>query len=63
MANDQCCVPLCNNDKRYDSGKDLSYFKQLACHSPAISLQTELSLRCFRNKGKGRRDRAVLKAI
>ena len=26
MANDHCCVPLYNDDKRYDSGKDLSYF-------------------------------------
>ena len=26
MANDPCCVSLCNNDKRYDSGKDFSYF-------------------------------------
>ena len=25
VANDHCCVPLCNNEKRYDSGKDLSY--------------------------------------
>ena len=24
MAHDHCCVPLCNNDKRYNSGKDLS---------------------------------------
>ena len=22
MANDPCCVPLCNNDKRYESGKE-----------------------------------------
>lgn len=26
MANNDCCVPLCNNDKQYDCGKDLSYF-------------------------------------
>ena len=26
MANDRCCVPFCNIDKRYDSGKDLSNF-------------------------------------
>ena len=25
MADVHCCVPFCNNDKRYDSGKDLSY--------------------------------------
>ena len=26
VANDQFCIPLCNNNKCYDSGKDLSYF-------------------------------------
>ena len=26
MAYSHCCVPLFNNDKRYDSSKDLSYF-------------------------------------
>ena len=26
MANDYCGQPLYNNDKRYDSDKDLSYF-------------------------------------
>ena len=26
MANDHCCVPLCNDDKRNHSGTDLSYF-------------------------------------
>ena len=26
MRTDHCCVPLCNNDKHYDSGKDLSYY-------------------------------------
>ena len=26
MANVHCCVPLCNNDKQYDSGKDLFHF-------------------------------------
>ena len=24
--NDHCCLSLYNNDKRYDRGKDLSYF-------------------------------------
>ena len=23
IVKDQCCVPLCNNDKHYDCGKDL----------------------------------------
>ena len=26
MVNDHCCVRLYNRDKRYDSGKDPSYF-------------------------------------
>ena len=29
MASDHCCVPLCNDDKHYDSSKDLSYFNFL----------------------------------
>ena len=26
MANDHCCVSCCTSDKRYESGKDLSFF-------------------------------------
>ena len=26
MANYHCCIPLCNNDKCYNSGEDLCYF-------------------------------------
>ena len=26
MANDHCCVNFCTNDKRNESGKDLSFF-------------------------------------
>ena len=26
MANDHCCVNSCTNDKRNESGKDLSFF-------------------------------------
>ena len=26
MTKDHCCIPLCNNEKDYNSGKDLSYF-------------------------------------
>ena len=26
MVNDHCCLPLCDNDKRYDSSKDQSFF-------------------------------------
>ena len=39
MANDHCCLSLCNNDRRYDGGKDLPYFSfpmisrnESACH-------------------------------
>ncbi len=27
MAAYHCCVPLCNNDSRYDRDKELSFFK------------------------------------
>ena len=41
MANGHCWVPLCNNDKRYDSGKDLSDFnfsrdKKKGKHVPSL---------------------------
>ena len=41
MANDQCCIPLCNNDERFDGGKGLSYInfprdKQKRKRSPSL---------------------------
>lgn len=41
MANDQCCIPLCNNDEQFNGGKDPSYItfprdKQRRKRSPSL---------------------------
>ena len=52
MAHDHCCVPLCSNDKRYDSGKDLSYFdfpsdKQKRKCTPSYEYNTNMLFTLF----------------